>query len=112
MTMKFFLFLMQHWRGLLIAVLCAMTGLYMQVARMRGIALTDAKTKLAQERQEYETRLTRMEKAIQDERERNNMRRRAAKKLNLADAPKLDFDTGSRDVYDGLRARQQDKRRG
>lgn len=71
------------------------------LASSRGEKLLKAETQLKEERSRFQTQIKQIEKARQDDIERNNFRKNQAKKFRLAD------DDNLRDAYERLRERQR-----
>ncbi len=105
--------LLKYWKLGGVIILIAAFLLSVHLAKSRGEKLAQATQLLEAERQTFKNQLRQIEKARQDEKERNEFRKSQNKKLKLAQseipafAGKADSDIDHlRDVYEQLRQRQ------
>lgn len=92
--------LLKHWKIVGVILLIAVFLLNAHLASSRGEKLMRVENQLKEERARFQTQLKQIEKARQDDIERNNFRKSQAKKFRLAD------DGSLRDAYERLRERQ------
>ena len=93
--------LLKYWKIGGVILLIAAFLLNAHLASSRGEKLLNAETQLKEERARFQTQLKQIEKARQDDIERNNFRKSQSKKFRLAD------DDSLRDAYERLRERQK-----
>lgn len=91
---------LKYWKFAGVAVLAAACLLSFYFARSRGEKLEIAERTIESERDKFQAQLKDIEKARQDEKERDGFRKTQNKKIKLAD------DAALHDAYDGLRARR------
>ena len=91
---------LKYWRAGVMAALAIGFMVSFHFAQSRGERLDEANHTIEQERQKFQSQIQAMEKARQDDNERNDFRKTQARKFRLAD------DASLRSAYDGLRRRQ------
>lgn len=99
-------FILRNWKTGGVILLIAAFLLNAHLASSRGERLLKIEAQLSEERSRFQAQLKQIEKARQDDVERNNFRKSQAKKFRLAD------DTSLRDVYEQLRERQRARTNG
>ena len=82
------------------------------LAKSRGEKLNQAMQTLEGERKDFATKLKLIEKAVQDEKERQNFRTKQNKRIKLAAGPVLQLGDDPGAAYQRLRERQAGRNRG
>lgn len=100
--------MLKYWKAGIVALLVIGFAVSFHFARSRGEKLVQAEQTIEQERQKFQTQLKLIEKARQDDKERNNFRKSQAKKIKLASGGETDINASLRDAYERLRERQRD----
>lgn len=97
---QFLLPLLKYWKMGGVILLGAAFLICLHLAKSRGEKLELAEQTLKTERKNFQTQIKMIEKARQDEKERNIFRQKQNKKIRLAD------DSGLLDAYQRLRERE------
>ncbi len=95
------IYLIKYWKAGGVILLIAAFFISAHLAKSRGEKLDIAEQALETERQKFARQLNQIEKARQNEKERNEFRKSQNRKIKLAD------DAALRDVYDLMRERQR-----